>query len=39
MVQGALNALFNGVRMVIPTEMIGETVDYMEWKTGNVLKE
>ena len=34
MVQGALNALFNGVRMVIPTEMIGETVDYMEWKTG-----
>lgn len=34
MVQGALNALFNGVRSVIPTEMIGDTVDYMEWKTG-----
>ena len=34
MAQGALNALFNGVRMVIPTEMISETVDYMEWKTG-----
>mgnify|MGYP000442979607 CR=1 FL=1 len=34
MVQGALNALFNGARMVVPTEMIGDTVDYMEWKTG-----
>ena len=34
MLQGSLNALFNGVRMVIPTEMIGDTVDYMEWKTG-----
>ncbi|MDR1629032.1 MAG: glycoside-pentoside-hexuronide (GPH):cation symporter [Oscillospiraceae bacterium] len=31
---GAINGLFGGVRMVIPTDMIGETVDYAEWTTG-----
>ncbi|MEG1520750.1 MAG: MFS transporter, partial [Clostridia bacterium] len=25
----------DSVDMVIPTEMLGDTVDYMEWKTGN----
>lgn len=34
MIWGTLNSVFNGVRMVIPTEMVGDTVDYMEWKTG-----
>lgn len=34
MIQGAINAIFNAVRCVIPTEMIADTVDYMEWKTG-----
>ena len=29
-----IEALANGVTAVIPTEMIAETVDYMEWKTG-----
>lgn len=33
-VRGALMAIFNGVRMVVPTEMVGDTVDYREWKTG-----
>lgn len=33
-VRGAIYALFNAVDMIIPTEMIGDTVDYMEWKTG-----
>lgn len=32
--RGALFALFNASDMIIPTEMIGDTVDYMEWKTG-----
>ena len=33
-VRGAVNALFTAVDMIVPTEMIGDTVDYMEWKTG-----
>ena len=33
-VRGTIYALFNAVDMIIPTEMIGDTVDYMEWKTG-----
>lgn len=32
--RGTLFALFNASDMIIPTEMIGDTVDYMEWKTG-----
>lgn len=34
MVQNLLFSFFNTVNMVIPTEMIGDTIDYMEWKTG-----
>jgi len=34
MLNNALPAIFNGVNGVVPTEMIGETVDYMEWTTG-----
>lgn len=33
-VRGTIYALFNAVDMIIPTEMIGDTVDYMEWKSG-----
>lgn len=33
-VQNFIFSFFNTVNMVIPTEMIGDTVDYMEWKTG-----
>lgn len=33
-IRGTIYALFNAVDMIIPTEMIGDTVDYMEWKTG-----
>ena len=34
MLQNFLYAFFQTVNGVIPTEMIGDTVDYMEWKTG-----
>lgn len=34
MIQNFIFSFFNTVNMVIPTEMIGDTVDYMEWKTG-----
>ena len=34
MVQNFLFSFFNTINMVIPTEMIGDTIDYMEWKTG-----
>lgn len=34
MVQNFVFSFFNTVNLVIPTEMIGDTVDYMEWKTG-----
>lgn len=34
MIQNFLYAFFQTVNNVIPTEMIGDTVDYMEWKTG-----
>lgn len=34
MVQNFIFSFFNTVNMVVPTEMIGDTVDYMEWKTG-----
>ena len=34
MVQFFLQSFFQTVNNVIPTEMIGDTVDYMEWKTG-----
>lgn len=34
MIQNLLYSFFNTINMVIPTEMIGDTIDYMEWKTG-----
>ncbi len=34
MFQNLVFCFFDTVNMVIPTEMIGDTVDYMEWKTG-----
>lgn len=34
MVQGFFNGIFMCLSAVIPTKMIGDTVDYMEWKTG-----
>lgn len=34
MIWGVFNAAVCSVKMVIPTKMIGDTVDYMEWKTG-----
>lgn len=33
-VQSGLQGIVSAVRMVVPTEMIADTVDYMEWKTG-----
>jgi len=34
MLNNALPAILGGINAVVPTEMIGETVDYMEWTTG-----
>lgn len=34
MLEGVFNSIFSGVNGVIPMEMIGETVDYAEWTTG-----
>ncbi|NLP48570.1 MAG: hypothetical protein GX345_06470 [Clostridiales bacterium] len=34
MLKNTLSAVFSGVNSVIPTEMIADTVDYMEWSTG-----
>ena len=34
MIQNFIFSFFNTINAVIPTEMIGDTVDYMEWKTG-----
>ena len=34
MIQNFVFSFFNTINMVIPTEMIGDTADYMEWKTG-----
>lgn len=34
LIQNLVFSFFNTVNMVIPTEMIGDTIDYMEWKTG-----
>lgn len=33
-IQNLVFSFFNTINMVIPTEMIGDTIDYMEWKTG-----
>ncbi len=34
MLQGIFNSIFSSISMVIPTKMMGDTIDYMEWKTG-----
>lgn len=34
LIQNFIFSFFNTINMVIPTEMIGDTIDYMEWKTG-----
>lgn len=34
MVQGISSSIDSSIKSVIPTKMISETVDYMEWKTG-----
>ncbi len=34
MIHGVSNAINCSIKSVIPTKMISETVDYMEWKTG-----
>ncbi len=35
MLHGISGAINGSIKAVIPTKMISETVDYMEWKTGN----
>ena len=34
MIQGISGSINSSIKAVIPTKMISETVDYMEWKTG-----
>lgn len=34
MIQGISSSINGSIKAVIPTKMIAETVDYMEWKTG-----
>lgn len=34
MIQGFIFSSLSSINMVVPTKMIGNTVDYMEWKTG-----
>ena len=34
MIRNVIFSFIDTVNMVIPTEMIGDTIDYMEWKTG-----
>ncbi|MCM1114628.1 MAG: glycoside-pentoside-hexuronide (GPH):cation symporter [Clostridium sp.] len=34
LIQNFIFSFFNTINMVIPTEMIADTIDYMEWKTG-----
>ncbi len=33
-IRNIIFSFFDTINMVIPTEMIGDTIDYMEWKTG-----
>ena len=33
MIQGFIFSAISSIKMVVPTKMIGDTVDYMEWKT------
>lgn len=34
MVQNLFFSATDSINMVVPTQMVGDTVDYMEWKTG-----
>jgi len=34
MLRSSLSSFFSGVNSVVPTEMIADSVDYMEWTTG-----
>jgi sugar (glycoside-pentoside-hexuronide) transporter len=34
MLKSTITSFLSGVNAVVPTEMIADTVDYMEWKTG-----
>lgn len=34
-IQGIFTSAISSLNMVIPTKMVGDTVDYMEWKTGD----
>jgi GPH family glycoside/pentoside/hexuronide:cation symporter/probable glucitol transport protein GutA len=34
MIRNAIFSFFDTINSVVPTEMIGDTIDYMEWKTG-----
>ena len=34
MIRNVIFSFFDTINGVIPTEMIGDTIDYMEWKTG-----
>lgn len=34
LIQNLIFSFFNTVNLVVPTEMIADTIDYMEWKTG-----
>lgn len=34
MLRSTLSSFFSGVNSVVPTEMIADSVDYMEWTTG-----
>lgn len=34
LIQNFIFSFFNTINLVIPTEMIADTIDYMEWKTG-----
>lgn len=34
LIQNLVFSFFNTINLVIPTEMIADTIDYMEWKTG-----
>ncbi len=33
-IRNVVFSFFDTINMVVPTEMIGDTIDYMEWKTG-----
>lgn len=34
MIEGSIGGIMNGVNSVVPTELVGETVDYSEWTSN-----